>query len=305
MKKWFEKDTVLKIISVFVAILAWLYVIYTEDPETELTIDDVPVVYYASEVSDNLEIIDYSVKTVDVTVKGSRSEVMKFEKEDLSAKLNISSLTEAGEYNDVRINISTSNKMVDIVEASEKNTKVLLDDIVSKKMKVNVSYDGKRAEGYKLSEESDGGFVTIKGAKTYIDEVKEAFVKINRKDFTESKSVDCEVMLKDKDGNIIDKKHSLYKHIKLSDAKISVNIAVFKTEMAKVVVTDGEDGVNYSVSPDKVEVYSQNKNIGKVYTESINGKTFDKDKTVTLKLQITDDFEVLSGETSVKVKIDS
>ena len=51
IKKFFEKDSVLKIVSFLAAILVWLYVIYIEDPEINITIDDIPIHYKTSELS--------------------------------------------------------------------------------------------------------------------------------------------------------------------------------------------------------------------------------------------------------------
>ena len=74
--------------------------------------------------------------------------------------------------------------------------------------------------------------------------------------------------------------------------------------MAEVVITGKEKDVSYIVSPDEIEIYSENGN-DKIYTDSIVGKTPDKDGNDTLKLEIPGDVTVVNGETSVKVKIDS
>ena len=45
MKDFFLKDSVLKIISLIIAILLWIYIIAVVDPAVTITVRDIPIRY--------------------------------------------------------------------------------------------------------------------------------------------------------------------------------------------------------------------------------------------------------------------
>ncbi len=307
IRRFFERDSVLKIISFLAAILVWLYVIYIEDPNINITVDDIPVYYKTSELADGLAVISYDVKEVDVKISANRSDIVNLEDEEIEAYIDLSKISEPGKYDNVKINVSTINKSVDIVNRSDKRCSVQIDEIVSKKVSVGVELTGDIPEGYAVTSEPvvfiDS--TTITGPKTYIDSVKHAFIKVNCDNLKESKTISSDIYLLDKKGVMIDSKHEAYKHIKLSDKKSSAYVSVGKTKNVDIIVSGAEHGKTYSVSPSFVEIYSKNKGIDYIYTESIANKKPDKSGNISLKLIIPDGVELMSGNDEVTVNIEN
>ncbi len=305
IKKFFEKDSVLKIVSFLAAILVWLYVIYIEDPNISITIDDIPVHYKTSELANDLALVSYDVKTVDVKISANRSDIIDFEESDIEAYIDLSTISEAGKYSDVKINVVTNNKNVNIINRSEKLCNVQLDDIITKTVPIDVELTGEFPEGYALASEPivfiDS--TTLTGAKSYIESVAHALIKIECDGLKDSKTVSSDVYLIDNDDNDIDENHPAYKFIKIGETKSSAYISVGKTKKVNVEVSDKETDKRYSVSPSFVEVYSKQVNINKIYTESIAGKKPDKNGNVKLKLIIPEGVSVVSDETEVIVNI--
>ncbi len=308
IKKIFVKDYVLKIVSLLIAILVWLYVIYIVDPEIEVTIDDVPVTYIENSLPDDLILIDESVDSVDIKVSGSRSEVMSLKNSNISAECTLSSISKAGSYENIKITASSSNNRVEIVDCSEEYATVKIDKAAGKQFTIEPEFDGDMPKGYivygkpYLSIDT----VTVEGAKTYIDDIKGAYIKINCDNLTDDKSAEYDIFLKDKSGNVIDKGHAAYKFIEMSDKTVTAAVLVGKTRTVPIKITDAEDYSHaVSVTPSEVEIYSSDESIDEIYTESIKNKKEDKDGNITLELNIPDTVTVVNGIASVKVKVGS
>ncbi len=305
IKKFFERDSVLKIVSLFIAVLVWLYVIYIEDPEVEKTVDDIPVSFKVAELTEDLTVIDYDVKEVDVKISGNRSDVMSFDSEELTAVLDLSSVSKSGNYEKIKLNVTTSNKKIEIVEISEKTVNVEIDDVISREFEINAEFAGNMPSGYIVADKPiiTGENVVVKGAKRYIDNIEGAYISIDCDKFTENKTFECNVYLKDKKGKKIDKTHSAYKNLKLSESTVLAYVSVAETNMANVEIKDLGDFEIESISPSKIEVYSKNGLVNKIYTKSIQGKEPDKDGYITLKLDVPEGVIVINSEDFVKVKV--
>ncbi len=304
IKNFFEKDSVLKVVSLFVAVLVWLYVIYIEDPEIETTIDDVAVAFKTSELSENLSVVEYGTKFIDVEVKGSRSDIMALENDDLDAVIDLSSITEAGDYN-AKLKISTSNKRIEIVEASEEKSRVKIDDIVSKKFKVKPEFKNKMPEGYIVTNnpETEIDEIWIKGPKTYIDDISGAYVMIDQSKLKKDQTVESKVYLKDKKGKVIDKNHKAYKDVTLEVESVSVYVEIGKTTKAKVEVLGADEFEIISVSPAEIEIYNPDGRVDKIYTKSIKDKEPDREGYIMGSLDIPETATVIDPLKPVKIKV--
>ena len=304
IKKFFEKDSVLKISSFVIAIVVWLYVIYIEDPKIKITIDDIPVNYKIAELSSDLALVSYDIRTIDVEVEANRSEIVKLDVHDFEAYLDLSSVSESGKYDDVKIKVSCFNKNVDVLEMSDDTSTVQIEDIITKKFSVEVEMAGDVSDGYAVISKPAISLETVvlTGPKKYVEAVKTAFVKVDCNGLTESKTFSSEIYLKDNNNAVIDKNHEAYKQIKLSEKRASVDIEVGKTKTVNIVIPD-IDGASHTLSPSTLEIYCKHDNINKIYTESISGRLGGSEKTVKLRLIIPKDVIVISGKKDVTVNV--
>lgn len=305
IKKFFSKDSVLKIVSVLIALLVWIYVIYVEDPDIEVTVDDVPVSYAAAALPSDLTLTECSVDKINVRVSGSRSEIMELENEDITANLALSSINESGEYKNIKIDVTASNKKVEIINASVDRADIVIDDVVSRRFEVKTELSGDMPKGYVVAgEDVSVKSVTVKGAESVVDDIKGAYIEIPCDGLAETTSIEGKIYLRDKSGKIIDKSHKFYKKVSLGEKKAAVYVTVGKTNMAEIVIKGAEDyGNAIEVTPKTVEIYSKSGNRNLIYTESIKGKKPDKNGEIELKLEIPDDTTVIDGTESVLVKI--
>lgn len=307
IKKFFSKDSVLKIASVLIALLVWIYVIYVEDPDIEVTIDDIPVSYAAASLPSDLALTECSVSKIDVRLSGSRSEIMELENEDITASLALSSINESGKYKNVKIDVTASNKKVEIINSSTDRADIVIEDIVSRRFEVKSELSGDMPAGYVVAgEEISVKSVTVKGAESIVDNIKGAYIEIPCDGLTETSSIEGKIYLRDKNGEIVDKNHKFYKKVSLGEKKSTVYVTVGKTNMADVIIKGAEDyGSAAEVTPKTVEIYTSGGNRSVIYTESIKGKKPDKNGEIELKLEVPEDTTVIDGTESVTVKISS
>ncbi len=306
MKRFFEKDSVLKIVSVFIALLVWLYVIYIEDPEIETTIDDVKITYNENEIGNDLSFISSSEETVDVKVKGNRSDIMALDREDISAVLDLSLVNDAGEYKGIKLDVSTSKKGIEIADISESKLTVEIDDIISRKFDIEAEFEGDMPDGYIITDAPYMSIesVWVKGARTYVEHIGGACIKIDCTRLSTNKTVDGKIYLKDKDGNIINKQHKAYKYLAIGEETVSAYIKVGKTTTATVEVKDAGDFEVKSISPEEIELYSADGSVTTIYTKSIKNKEPDDDGYITVKVEIPDNVTLLNPSQTIKIQVE-
>jgi len=304
LKKFFAKGSVLKIVSFLIAILVWLYVNNIEDPKIKVTIDDVPVKYKTSELSEKLALISHDIKTIDVEVEASRSEIIGLDENEIEAYLDLSGISDSGDFDNVKIKVSSPNRNINVIKPSKSVCSVRIDDIIKRNVDVEVEQTGNTEKGYAIIAKtiSSVDSVEISGPKKYVDSVKGAYIKVSCDGLAESKEISSEIVLIDDEGEVIDSKHEAYDHIKLSDKKSTAYVSVGKTQTVNVVISGAEAGMEYSVSPSTVEVYSEKK-INKIYTENISGELSPNNKSVKVKLVVPEGVTLLSEKNVVTVNL--
>ena len=88
------------LLSFLMAVAIWIVVVTFFSTEARTTIKDVPIDidYNSSYLNLDLEIIDQSIETVDVTVTGPRDVVGSLTKDDVIVYPNVNNVKMAGRY---------------------------------------------------------------------------------------------------------------------------------------------------------------------------------------------------------------
>ena len=87
MRKLFHNDTSIRVISVLISILLWMYVVGVNNPTVSVVLKGIPVQITNNENFDTsgLKVISVSHKTVDVKIERRHSEVSKVSAADVEA----------------------------------------------------------------------------------------------------------------------------------------------------------------------------------------------------------------------------
>jgi len=141
LKAFLDSKYFTMLLSFFMAVAIWLVVVSFFSTDARTTIKDVPVDidYNASYLNLELEIIEQSIETVDVTVVGPRDVVGTLTKDDIIVYPNINNVKMAGKY-ELSLNAVKKSgiKEYQIESLSSYQVAVRFDHLTEKSFKIDV-----------------------------------------------------------------------------------------------------------------------------------------------------------------------
>lgn len=223
------------VIAFVAAVVLWLYVVGQVDPTTTGRITGVPVVFAGEEVlaENELALVDPGDVTVDLTIKGDRSDVRKLvaNSDRISVVADVSGLTKG--THEVTLDITVPNA-VELQKASIDEITVEIDDLVTKDIAVEVSYDG----AFEVSQEAgnvkiDPESIAVTGAASTVQSIDHLSATVGVDELTEKTTVLTKsVTPVDANGNPVN-------HVKLetNEVRVTASIIASKTLPLKVETT--------------------------------------------------------------------
>ena len=223
------------VIAFVAAVVLWLYVVGQVDPTTTGRVTGVPVVFAGEEslAENDLALVDPGDVTVDLTIKGDRSDVRKLvaNSDRISVTADVTGLTKGS--HDVTLNITVPNA-VELQKASIDEITVEIDDLVTKDIAVEVSYDG----AFEVSQEAgnvkiDPESIAVTGAASTVQSIDHLSATVGVDELTEKTTVLTKsVTPVDANGNPVN-------HVKLEsgEVRITASIIASKTLPLKVETT--------------------------------------------------------------------
>jgi YbbR domain-containing protein len=223
------------VIAFVAAVVLWLYVVGQVDPTTTGRVTGVPVVFAGEEVlaENELALVDPGNVTVDLTIKGDRSDVRKLvaNSDRISVVADVSGLTKG--THEVTLDITVPNA-VELQKASIDEITVEIDDLVTKDIAVEVSYDG----AFEVSQEAgnvkiDPESIAVTGAASTVQSIDHLSATVGVDELTEKTTVLTKpVTPVDAGGNPVN-------HVKLEsgEVRITASIIASKTLPLKVQTT--------------------------------------------------------------------
>lgn len=216
-KKWYASDMAVKIYSLLIALLLWVFVIYDQNPESTKVIRNVPV-YYSN--LDALENEGYTVcrgeeeLAVDLKIKGRRLTLGKLSKKSVNAYVTFGDL-KSGEY-DLSVAAVLPESGLSVADKRPATIHVKVEKLVEKKIDVGIEYSGSNEEGKLASAELKTTAVTVSGPESVINKVSSAKIALDYETVMSQSEGQSKIILYDSDLNDITEN----KNIKLSDREI-------------------------------------------------------------------------------------
>ncbi len=169
--KW--RDNSIRIFSLMIAILLWIYVTNEQNPVTDqtftvpLVIQDEPQGYVVQGVPE----------TVSIRVRGTRLVVGTLQRNDFSARVNLAGIKPGEQEVPVHVN---SPPEVEVLQVSPAVIKVRADRMVQKNVPVIVSLKGQAARGMQAGEPSASPPVaTLSGPSLLLKEINRLLVTVD------------------------------------------------------------------------------------------------------------------------------
>lgn len=144
-----NNKTVLKIISVVIAVCLWVYVIGEIDPESRKKINSIEVSYANTDVlaESGLAVTDEETVMISAVIEGKRSDLNDVKKRGITASVDVSKCKEGTNTLDVAVNLPDGVKLDSV---SETRIQVNVGELVSEERPVEISISGGDTESGKL-----------------------------------------------------------------------------------------------------------------------------------------------------------
>lgn len=197
MKKVLTENLILKILSVFLAILIWIVVVNINDPSTTRVVSGIKVeVLNDSVITGNQQV--YKIvegQTITVTVTGPRTMVDSLKASDFTAQADFMDISQANSVPiTVELNEYAMQQKITINGQSNNTMRLKVENVVEEKYDVQVRYLGTAPEGYLIEETTlDVSTVTIRAAESVHEKIQDVCVNVDIREATEDFSVEVDV----------------------------------------------------------------------------------------------------------------
>ena len=309
----------LKLISLVFATCLWFFVTNYQDPETVLTVNNVPVkLLHTDSVTQEgkvCTVLNDSDTIPVVTVTAPRSVVDSLGAENIVATADVEDIAAD---NTVPI-VLTTNKYSDSITSivgSTKRVALSIEDLEQASFTIEAALIGNGAEGYEIGSISlEQNQVRVKGPASEVKRVNRAGVTVDVSGVESSISTNAEIHLYDEDGVDLD----IDKNLELNIDKVMVNVEVLpKKEVPIKIAVSGTPAEGYrltgetTVEPGRVTVTGKRAALEKVTEISIpsaelnvTGRTKSLTKTFNIANYLPDGVQLAEGELdTVKVTVE-
>lgn len=202
----FEKDVVVKIVSVLTAILIWFVVLDSTNPFEERTIT-VPLTSNMDVLqSKSLQIVGTQLPTsVEVKIKGRRSKISAVTVNDFKASIDLSDVSKPGyEKIDIDEPEYTGSQKIIIMGISPETVSLNFEKIIDRQYPVNVEFTGSLPAGYEiLNLKVDPSNVILEEKESSISRVSKVVAFVNLDEADDNKEMVIRGSVLDSNGQLL------------------------------------------------------------------------------------------------------
>ena len=250
------------LLAFLVAFALWIYVITVVSPDSDATITGIPVELQGEGVLQErgLMIVSNETPTVTLQLKGNRNDLNKLNRSNITITVDVTKIDSAGMMN-AAYSIRYPGDVPDnsITAHSQDPGTVLLkvEKRISKEVPVVVEFQGSVPENYLQKKETvDYPMIPIVGAKSVVDSITEAVVKV---DVTDQKATfqtdELEYSLCDKDGRVVE---SDLLTVDITRVRVTVPVVMVKEVELKADILAGngasEKNITTEISPQTIKI---------------------------------------------------
>ncbi len=301
-----KNKSVIKIVSLVLAIVLWAYVIGEVNPTVKKTVDQIPVELTNVETlaENGLALGEEVEYFTSIVVEGSRSELNSLKISDIHATADVYGYTE-GE-NNVSVDVALPDR-ISLKEIKTPEVTVTLEELTAVHLPVTIEFAGESGENLEPSYNSySPSEIEVKGAESVIAKVHSVRVQLNVNDLTETWDVYSGVpVAMTKDGKII-------KNVMMSANSVEVEAVMHhvKTVPLELKVTgspDGKYGEADVVIPDEITVKGNTyalERVTVISSEPVDISDVTKNTTVKISPVLPDGIELADSSKNTGIKIE-
>ena len=225
MEKLLEKDMVIRILALVIASLLWLQASSEQSPFMEKTLNDVPV--RLQNVEEGYTVVgEVEPVAVDVTIYGSQNLIAGIASRDLNVYVDLSDKEDGTHTLPIRAMEPTG---IQVTEIAPLEANVTVEEIVRKEFTVSIIQQGLPSLGYSIGNVTfEPEEVSIEGAKSIIESIKNAAVVVDVNNVTDSFERNVPV-------NVFDESGSVVQDVNVIPQTVTVSIEVVQAQVEKEV----------------------------------------------------------------------
>ncbi len=213
------------ILSIILALFAWIYILYVLNPVNEAVVDDVKVnLSYEGSVPDKngyMYLMSDPNLSVKVTVSGSRSELINLSAEDLKASLNMNTVISEGTYS-INVEVTPKNENLTVTEISPKSFTIEFAAEETREIPVELLPTGTLPGGYVIDKQDiTPSTVTVTGPAKTVRTISKALLNISLTNVKENIEGAYDLTLVNEAGESVDRRY-----LTLSDESVQTALTV-------------------------------------------------------------------------------
>jgi YbbR domain-containing protein len=192
--RFITKNTTIKVISLVLAIILWVFVKSKSGGEVGLV---VPLEFYR--VPSRLIVTTVSDEAINVRITGSVIQLQRLPSREMRARIDLSRARPGTNSFDILPDNFNISKSLDITQISPSSVKVELDHVLEKMVYVKPVVQGEPARGYRVSKITvDPPSITLQGARSQLAGLKEVLTEeVDISDIKETVEVEVPLRIAD------------------------------------------------------------------------------------------------------------
>lgn len=238
-KGFYSNNLIIKIVCLFLAIFLWSFVMENKNP---VVTKDIPVIGVEYRGVDKLRedgrvIISPKAPTISMRVEGRRNTITKMKNSEIKAFVVVKSIKVDSETLPIELSLPQG---VNVVDQSDETLLVKTETVDTVKFPIRIMKVGDLPDNVEVdSIKLDPQEITVSGAKTYLNSIDYASVKIDQSNIDKDINLDLPINLSLKDDAA---KSFLTKSSE--SCKVIIDVLLKKDVEIKPVVTNIPNGLN-------------------------------------------------------------
>ncbi len=312
MREFLKKDWVIRVISILVSLIIWIYVVYFQNPQYEKWIKNVPITKtnISTDFSNGkLKIMSTNSDTVDIKVRGSRKSIAKLNNQNIKATVDMIGVDKDGQYS-LSSNIVFPIGGISVLNKEPYNFDLTVDKVSNKKFTIEVKKSGSLKSGHEIDTQTiTPETISITGPQSVLNSISKAVITVD----VNNKSTDIKgnypIELFDSNNNKI-QNADISKSVDNAEALFTVASTKEVKIIPNVRFTDIPAGKNATANiTGNKTVFIKGKssvleNITEIYTKEAVVSNPQNGYTQTVELDIPNNVSLADGETnSAKIMV--
>ncbi len=227
-----------RLCALLLAIVLWFYVMRVDSPTYERTFDYIPIELTGTEemlTESGFSVISGYDGVVSVTLSGKQSDINRLKTAEISASVDLSSVTMSGDHH-LPVSVTTKNG-IKVIGYEPTTVEVYVDTTLQKDVEVKPRITYTKEESLVLGEYvTDPALIKVSGPATIVKSIDYAVTEVDLGMITKSMSATGSIKLCDESGNTVTNPY-----LKTNVSSVGIQIPVYKQKYLTPVVRFTDD----------------------------------------------------------------